>query len=577
MKQLHKYIISLISVCIAFISVQAQKDSISTELNKTIKVYSEYKPQISDVVRISVNPQAYDTLDLTVNLNYSIESKPVATAYTIKPLKAVSVKGDKLAELYRGYAAVGFGNYSTSFLNIRYMTERSRNKQAGVEFYHLGSLGKVRFANDDKLPAGYTQDYINIYGKKFYDNFTGYASFKPTFNSVLKYGHQPYYNDLSGIVSDTTFNKKDIRKSFTIITTKAGIQSNGSEKTLLKYTSELEHNLTITNPKSTENLVTWNSSIKKQFDQIKTGADFNVFWSGVNFNPVAPVSTRNQAKIQLLPHVGTSVDDWSLRIGINVMQSIGISKFKAYPDVQFSYNLLNYSLIPYLNYSGNMEMYSLKEILLENPYVNDYTMLYPTNNKMNLEIGAQGRIARSIPFKYSCKITELENQYFWVNDANSTDTSYNSFAPVYDNGRKLTLHAETGLKRKYVGIDAAFDYNHYTLDNLTKPWHKPGIEASFAIKYNIISPLSNKTKLVATSQVFYEDLMYAQDIFGNAKKLDPIFDVNLHLDYYYNSVFVIFAHVNNITATKYQRYYLYPTQRTNFLLGVTYSFAGHKE
>ena len=44
----------------------------SQDLQRTIQVYSEYKPQISDASRISVNPKVYDTLDLQVNLKYDV-------------------------------------------------------------------------------------------------------------------------------------------------------------------------------------------------------------------------------------------------------------------------------------------------------------------------------------------------------------------------------------------------------------------------------------------------------------------------------------------------------------------------
>jgi hypothetical protein len=571
-----KYFTTLVLLTGVFSLSQAQKDTISPELTKTIKVQSEYTPQISDVVRLSVNPVAYDTLDLHVDLKYSIQSTPIETAYTIKPLKPVSVKGDKLPELFRGYAALGLGNYNSTYFNVRYMTERSRNKQYGFELYHLGSAGKVRFSNDEKYPAGYSHTYLNAYGKKFFTNCIGTAAVKPSFNNVLKYGHQPYDATMLGIIPDTSFRKKDIRRNFIVMNTKIGLQSNTSDNAKLRYTSELEHNLTIVNPKSTENNLNLNISANQQFDQIKTGAELQVFWSGINFTPIDTNLTKNATLVRLLPHVGTTVDDWTLRVGINVMQSFGISKFKAYPDVQFDYNLFNYSLIPFVRYSGKLQEYSLCNILTENPYTSDYTMLEPTNYKMLLDLGAKGRVQRSFPFLVSCNISQFENLYFWVNDTLATNDAQNSFTAVYDNGTEVTIHAETGVKHKLLDINVEANYNMYSLDSLDKAWHRPGFESKFTCKYNIINPLTNKNKLIVSSQIMYEDLLYAQDINGNAKKMNPIFDVNLGLEYYYNSVFVIFANVNNITATKYSNYYLYPNQRTNFLIGLTYSFAGLK-
>ncbi|HPM12061.1 MAG TPA: hypothetical protein PK734_01070 [Bacteroidales bacterium] len=59
--------------------------------------------------------------------------------------------------------------------------------------------------------------------------------------------------------------------------------------------------------------------------------------------------------------------------------------------------------------------------------------------------------------------------------------------------------------------------------------------------------------------------------------MNALFDINLGVEYFYNSVMVVFFNVNNITAHSYQQYYLYPNQRTNFLVGLSYSFAGNRE
>ena len=142
------------------LGLSAQTDE-NTELQKTIQVYSEYKPQISDASRISVNPQVYDTLDFDVNLKYDISTSSLKTDYHIIPLKAVSVKGDKLQELYRGELVAGLGNYWSSLFALRFMTERSRLRQSGVEFYHYGSYGKVKMLQDRKVPAGYSVDYFS--------------------------------------------------------------------------------------------------------------------------------------------------------------------------------------------------------------------------------------------------------------------------------------------------------------------------------------------------------------------------------------------------------------------------------
>lgn len=572
-----KILIQYCVLLVAFIGfatfVFGQQDSISKELNKTIVVPSDYKPQISDAIRLSVAPRAYDTLDLRVDLNYSIQSKPIETAYTLRTLKPVSVVGDKLQELHKGYAAVGFGNYASSYVNIKYATERSRQKQQGIELYHSASAGKVRFENDAKLPAGYTQDYIYAHAKRFYPSVTAKASIKPMYSSVLRYGHQQFDSSML-LVPDTILTKRSIKRNFFTNQTKLGIQSTTTDNFKLQYKADLQHTLTVVNPKSVENYISLSATGTKQIEQIQTGALFNVSWSGLNFMPLDTVLTNNTTCIQLLPHVGTAIDDWALQIGVNLVESIGINSFKAYPDVRFDYNLFSYTLIPYLRYSGNLQHYSLYQILQENPYTSNYVYVRPTNYKMNLEIGTKGRLLRTIPFVASCTITQFEDLYFWVNDVATTNGVQNSFVPVYDNGSLITLHGETGVKRKNVDIQATVSYYQYALDSLQRAWHRPAFESKLTMKYAIVNPITNKNKLIVSSQLFYEDLMYSQTIDGKVHRMNSIVDLNLGLEYYYNSLLVVFANVNNITANTYQQYYLYPNQRTNFMIGLSYSFAG---
>lgn len=570
------YLIVLAILLGATMPVIAQQDSISKELNKTIIVPSDYKPQISDAVRLSVPPRAYDTLDLRVDLNYSIQSKPIETAYTLRTLRPVSVVGDKLQELYKGYAAVGFGNYASSFVHLQYATERSRLKQQGIELYHIASAGKVRFENDAKLPAGYTQDYIYAHAKRFYPGLTAHASIKPKYASVLQYGHQLFDTAILQ-VPDTILTKRSIKRNFFTNNTNIGVQTTTTDNAQLRYRLNLEHILTIYNPKTVENVIDVNTTFAQQFEQIQTSAQFNVMWSGLNFMPLDTLMTKNSTRIQLLPHAGATIDDWSLHVGVNLVESIGANVFKAYPDVKFDYNLYSYSLIPYIRYSGDYKHYSMCNMLHENPFVTTHVMLRPTNYKMNLEIGTKGRLLRTIPFVASCSISQFEDLYFWVNDVAATNGVQNSFVPVYDNGSIITLHGETGIKRKNVDIQATVNYYQYALDSIQRAWHRPAFESKLTLKYAIVNPVTNKNKMIVSSQLLYEDVMYAQTLVGDVYRMDALFDVNLGLEYYYNSVLRIFLNVNNITAHRYQEYYLYPNQRTNFLVGLSYSFAGNRD
>lgn len=576
MKYFLRYLQLIVSTFLMYnVSVAQSEDSISTHLNKTITVRSEYKPQISDVSRLAIAPRTYDTLDLRVDIHYSIKTEPLQTAYTPRTLKPVNVTGDKLQELYKGYAAIGAGNYAKTFAHLYYTSERSRSHQKGIEFYHNASAGKARFDNDARLPAGYTQDYISAYIKKFTPSYNYFLAIKPQYYSALKYGH-PLYDSTIVTVPDTNLAKRNIKRHFFTNRTEAYIESARAQSQTLLYEAGINHAFTCMNPAVFENYALLHAQAKKSVQKITYSALFETEWSGVNFIPIDEVP-KNIAHIRLAPELTAVIDNWSLTMGVQAVQSLGLQSLKAYPKVFFKYNFFQHSFVPYISYSGKLRHYSIEEMLTENPYTTDNVLLKPTNYRANIEAGVKGKIVRTMPFALSVSYKKFENLYFWVNDIFTTHGVQNSFVPQYDNGEIIRPQAEIGIDRRKFNASVGAALNHYNLDSLYRPWHRPGIESFANFNYAIVNPETNKTKLILSSKIFYEDQRYAQTLDGGIVKLSSILDANIGIEYFYNSALVIFAHCNNITSHKYEQYYLFPNYRFNFLVGLTYSFSGLKQ
>ncbi len=557
---------SLLALLPLGLSAQTQEP----ELSKTIQVYSEYKPQISDAVRISVNPKVYDTLDLQVNLKYNIAPTALKTDYHLIPLKALSVKGDKLQELYRGEATLGLGNYWTGLLSVRYMTERSRLKQSGVELYHLGSLGKVKLADDSKVPAHYTTDYVNLYWKRFYDNYTLYASATPNYSNVLRYGRE---TDVALGGKDTTFENKDIRRNLFGITLNGGIVSTDNDENALRYNTDARYDFSYANPKNIENLMSISGGMSQKLERISLGFDADFDVSMVNFEPQydSSLTKKMQGVFRVLPYAKVGASMWNLRVGINATPVFGSENmFKIFPDLVFSYNIPKLHMVPYAKFFGNVAMHSMKEMLAENPYVADSVMLRPTINKLCFNIGVDGRLRKLVTYNFDFSVAAFEDMYFWKSVSQFPTT----FAAVYDDGSLMKLHGDLGflLRKANVGVNA--DYYLWQLTNETNPWHKPIFETTVYSRFTILNPNNNKAKLTVEPQAYF--MLYQGEAVNDTANIS-IFDLGFEANYYYSSVLRIFANVNNILGLDNDRYLNYPTQRVNFLIGLSYSFGGHKE
>ena len=553
--------------------VTAQNEE-NPELQKTIQVYSEYKPQISDASRISVNPKVYDTLDLQVNLKYDIKTTPLNTDYHIIPLKAVSVKGDKLQELYRGEAVVGLGNYWTGLLAVRYMTERSRLKQSGIELYHFGSAGKIKWYGE-KVPAGYTTDYISAYWKRFYEDCMVYASITPQFNSVLRYGYSiPSEGSSTTIVRAT---KKEQRRYRFGLQANAGICSIDADEDALRYKAEFDYGLTYAgNPSNVENLVGVTGGVDRKLGKIKLGLDADFQLSALNFEPkdVDSSLTNVQSVLQAMPYIQVGANSWKLQAGVKASPVFGgISTFKVLPDVAFTYALPKLQMIPYFKFGGNVDLVSMNEMFEENPYVADSVMIRPTINKLGFEIGLDGRIKKLVTYNTAFSVKAYEDMYFWKAQYTRLDKNMTTFGVVYDDATVMNFHGDFGLLFRKVNFEANFDYYLWQLQNEKGAWYKPVADVSLASRFYILNPNTNKNKLAVEPSLSYK--LFTSEGHGLYGNIDNL-DLGLEATYFYNSIFQIFLDVNYLLWGD-ERYIDYRLQRFNFLIGASFSFGGHKE
>ncbi|HPY81956.1 MAG TPA: hypothetical protein PLU45_01235, partial [Bacteroidales bacterium] len=314
---------------IVSISLFAQEDSISRELNKSIRVLSEPVVQLSDVVRLNERPQTHDTLTIPVDIRYVIHTKPVATTYEIKTLKAVNVTGDKLQELYRGQLSLGFGNYAKSFANLRFMSERSRRQQAGIDIYHYASAGKVKLESNQKVPAGYSTNYISAHGKLFKDKIVLSGSITPHLETVHMYGIET--DSLiapNNEIYDTTIAKKDSQRRIFSLTTQGMISSRDTKAEQYKHMQKILHDFTLVTPKLYENHIALSSEGSKKLEKMTVGYTSNFRWSSINFNPLDSVCSQNFSQLTLLPFIATSLENWNLHAGIKLSNVWGVKQFK---------------------------------------------------------------------------------------------------------------------------------------------------------------------------------------------------------------------------------------------------------
>jgi outer membrane receptor for monomeric catechols len=164
-----------------------------------------------------------------------------------------------------------------------------------------------------------------------------------------------------------------------------------------------------------------------------------------------------------------------------------------------------------------------------------------------------------------------------INDVAPTETYQygNSFQVVYDDINTLSFFGELKVELSEVfslGING--EYFSYDTTNQAEAWNLPDLKATIFSNFNITEQLyggvsffyvgERKDQVVAFSPIV--------DPFPNIVTLDSYVDINAQLGYKVNDRLSVFLKGSNLLSDNYLKWYNYPVQGIQGLLGATYKF-----
>ncbi|MBK8805493.1 MAG: hypothetical protein IPO21_02115 [Bacteroidales bacterium] len=574
--KLQTYILFLLIVFFSF-QLQAQEkkqDTVLVEsLNKSVMVISEYRPSVSDANKINQLPQAEDTMSTKPVFQYSIESSPVSTTFSLKEIQAARLKGEPLSPLYKTIAQVGVGTRYTTLASIKLNSLRSRNHQYGFELGHFSQQAKLKINEDEKIPAGHSSNRIGVYGKKFVNNAVIFGELSGQREAVRRYG---YYTDSlvtpDSIPYDTSFVDKEIKKVYFLADLNLGVKSKEIDSSKINYDIQSGYKFTNSDSAIKHHNIYGKLFAAKYIKDLAISGDLTFDYS--NLTGVIGDSLRvpKNTIIAFSPRVQTATEKWKALAGITIANVWGDDQFHFYPRIEFDFNLVDKIFIPYIRYSGELKNNFFREIALENPYIYDSLIVRHTSFQNIFKGGFRGNLGGYLPYNLYVGYTDVNNMYFFVNDYVLTDTAQNIFNVVYDDVNTLSFHGEFGYqKRDEISIMAKAEYFSYDMKKEAKAWHKPSLKLGLSASYNM------QNKIITNIDFYYMAGIYSKNPFDStAMKMKNIFDINLSIEYKYTKVLSAFVKINNLIASKYQVWNQYPAYRFTAILGVTYALGKEK-
>ena len=161
------------------------------------------------------------------------------------------------------------------------------------------------------------------------------------------------------------------------------------------------------------------------------------------------------------------------------------------------------------------------------------------------------------------------------------DTIYssgNQFRVLYDTVNIASITGSLSYQHnEQLKIDGIARYNSYQARNNPHAWNLPQLELILRGHYNISNKLLVNLDFTLEAgrkaQVFSPNVPGAQQEDGvYFVPLGLIADGNLGVEYRYTSRLSFFGNLNNFAAQRYQRWYNYPVQAFQFMLGASFRF-----
>ncbi len=533
-------------------------------------IHGIYNPTIADVRKIELRPALLDTA-----------VPPRAISYTVQPVQArLPVKVDSIApaklnvsqaneRLYKGFVRLGFGLYNTPVGELYYDQGRSRKDAFGVHLKHMSSAGGLQDvgASDysfNNVDAFYTRmlrhHAIHLRGD-YARRGVGYYGFRTEAFDTLGLpvpNDRQVYNDLGftarlrSLYADSSALAHDVRLDARYYTSAAG-----SRETNIRFTADL------------------GKEVGSETYAGQLLVDNNAYL-GVASDTV-PGFRQNGTLVTLSPSVSTRGRRYVVRVGAGItLDALASTTFHVYPQAYLSYGLFDDILVPYAGVDGQRRRNSLRSITQENPWTEAAPVLSNTSQLYDLYGGLRGSLSSTLSFDIRASFSEWKDRLLYVTDGVSGIGQ--RFTPVYDDMQVLDVSGEIGYDAgDGIRAHARMDIFNYTMGDQAEAWNLPPYQLTLGGRYSL------REKLIVELDALLMGRRKAfSPVWADATDTDPqgtevvdlggFLDLHLGVEYRYTKRLSLFLQASNLSASKYERWYRYPVQRTLLIGGASYAF-----
>jgi len=461
-----KFLINISLIILIAVPVYSQEQ----DLKREVTLYNPFIPSLSDFKKKSFLPVISDTAVVRPEFTYTVNTNPYSPEYSIVPVKAASLLPDPLDKLYKSFITLGVGNYLSPLAEVSVTNERSREGAYGLYVKHYSTNGKVKLQNDKRVFAGYMDNDVSLFGKKFFsDNFlegsVDYAN-----KTRYAYGYDTSFVDYEA-------DKKEIKTPNNRIGASLSFASLTLDSTDLSYDFDVDYGYFFNDRALSQHSIGVAAAIAKEYRDLYIGSDLETDF----YRPSKNISDRLKYVVGLSPFISKSSDQWNFRLGIQLLiekDTLSPVKFHLYPDAKFSFIVVPTYISFFAGLGGRLEQNTPDKVIEENPFLLRDGTLYRlpnTSHQLILSGGLKGNTGLGGNYLLSTSYSMISDMLFYSNlvfpDPLFESQVGNHFFPIQDDAVLLNIHGEiNGPAGDNITYSGSANYYNYNLSNNEYPW-----------------------------------------------------------------------------------------------------------
>ncbi len=580
----------------AGLSVQAQTQT--DTLRREVEVTRAYVPTISDANKLNSMPKIDEEQAEKPTFQYSIQSQPVFSTFSVTPLKAATIETTPHTQRGYGLVRAGFGSYYKPYAEVFFNNLNSKNTVFGIHGKHLSSYGDIELPGGNKVDAPFMNNELELFVKHSVQSSVLSVNANIKNDGFNYYGYPVVEVPELLLRDDQQINYFGTKQAFTKGSFHIDLDDINADIDEQEFGFSFDYHYFGTKTEQKEHFANFTANVRAPL-QVGIGMlDAGLEYTQASNIFVPSDTTLNKHSMTVLfakPAWYIGNETANLKLGVNlwfIMDNTTDTQAKIAPVVRANWAPVKEIINLYAGIDGNFINNYYSKVAYENPFVNPDHDLKSSMEKIRFYGGFDGKFSRKTAFKFSAEYSITGDQpLYYLNETYYASTEINpnprivdnTFAVLYDDIDRLKLNAEIfHASSDRLDLALSVNYYKYKTDKQEEAWNLPDWDATFSLGYKITEQLSvstdvylmgERSALILQSQDFDPAIPgRTEDAVYKVNKLKSAFDLNLKANYQITSKFSVFAQLNNFGFQQYERWLGYPVQSLNGLAGISYAF-----